>query len=320
MKIQIRARFRPFSHTPGTSCIIPRTNAILTAFPTRLEIDQHEVLLPLKGPVKNFTISQDLERDCVFVFGSAKEGYFKLKITGEKTGFQIEAKKGPIQSVRIPKKIELVDEKNLERLSLGSHKAQDWDLVRRRKDLKEILPIFYFLAQKVPFAKTATGGTANLLKPPKERHNFEEALSAFFDAGFSKLLVPRLFDDEYQGYVSEEGKGDPFYLLQEGLKMVRSLFFKSDQNTLFFLPNLPISFDAGRMLNLEAPGIGRVDIEWSKKKLKKVILRASHSKEIILDLQKEIKTFRIDKSSVCKRHSSINIIKNKTYFLDRFQK
>lgn len=320
MKIQIRAKLRPFSHTPGTSCVIPGTDTILTAFPTRLIIDQHEVLFPITGPVKNFTICQDLERDCVFVFGSAKEGYFKLKITANKNGFELDAQKGPIKSVKIPAKLKLAEEKPLERLSLGSHQIQDWDIVKKRKDLKEIVPILFFLGQKIPIAKAASLGTASLLPLPSSRNDLEAALLAFIQAGFSSLLVPRLFDDEYQGLVDDKGKGDPFYLLQEGIKEIRSLFFKSSENTLSFLPNLPIHFDAGRMLNLDAPGIGTIDIEWSKKILKKVILKASHTKEIKLDLQKDIKRFRIDKSSVIKRDDSIKITENKIYFLDRFQK
>jgi len=75
MKIKIAERLRPFSHTPGASCLIPGTCFAVTAFPTLLRIDQHEIKLKLTGPVSNFTLQQDLEKNCVFVFGKAKEGH-----------------------------------------------------------------------------------------------------------------------------------------------------------------------------------------------------------------------------------------------------
>lgn len=320
MKIQIRARLRPFSHTPGTSCVIPRTRAILTAFPTRLLIDQHEVFLPITGPVKNFTVCQDLERDCIFVHGSPIEGYFKLRVLADEDGFEVKAEKGPIESIRIRERVVLSQGSKQERLSLGSHKTQDWDLIKRRKDLKEILPILYFLGQNIPEAKSASGGTAALLKLPKERKYLEASFLAFVEGGFSDLLVPRLFDNDYQGFSDSKGKGDPFYLLRMGSELIRSLFFQQNQNKLLLLPNLPISFHAGRMMGIQAPGVGSFDLEWSKKRLKKVILRASETKKVTFELQKEIKRFRVNRSTVLDRTNPIQIMKNKTYFFDRFVK
>jgi len=321
MSIKIAERLRPFSHTPGASCVIPGTCSVIEAFPTLLRLGDHEHKLDLTGPVLDFTLLQDLEKHCVFVFGKAKEGYFRLCIRANDTGFEIEAEKGPVKSTFIRKEVEFVPKAPFERLSLGSHKVQDWDLVQRRFDLKEILPIFFCLGQKIPLLPPQPlTGTAQLLKSPESRSHLAQALEAFFKAAFSQILVPRLTDDQHQGFIPDEpAKGDRFFLIQEGAKMVRGLFFKQNDRRLSFLPHLPVSFDSGRFVGVNAPGIGNIDLEWTKKQIRRVHIRATSSGEVILDLPKEIKTYRVGKK---KRKSSEPLLleANTTYLLDRFEK
>lgn len=315
MTIKIRAKLRPFSHTPGAACVIPGTCSVIEAFPTRLRIDGREVLLNLTGPVKGFTLQQDLERHCVFVFGTAKEGYFRLRVDGGR----IQVEKGPLDDVQIP----ILCEPNapFERLSLGSHKTQDWDSVQKRCDLKEILPILFCLGQKLPpIPPQKLTGTARLLEFPEDRKELAEALESFVKAAFTQILVPRLIDDQYQGLAPDEAAaGNRFFLLQEGAKRIRALFFHQNERRLALLPNLPIPFDAGRMIGIKAPGIGEIDFEWSKKSLRRLILRASTSGEVLFDLQSAIKTFRVGKRRRQKAGEPLLIEAGKTYFLDRFE-
>ncbi|MBU6446084.1 MAG: hypothetical protein KGQ49_01640 [Verrucomicrobia bacterium] len=304
------------------SCVIPRSCGVIQAFPTLLRIHDIEWKMPLTGPVHGFTLQQDLERDCVYVFGKAKEGYFRLRIEAHDNGFHIESEKGPLESDLIKAENQLSLQKPCERLSLGSHKAQDWDLVKRRMDLQEILPVLFCLGQKVPFIPPQPfTGTAQLLKLPDERKDLERALLSFVKAGFKGMLVPRLTDDEHQGFIpASVEKGNPFFLLAEGAKMIRSLFFKQNERRLSFLPHLPISFDAGRMVGLIAPGIGTLDFEWSKKLLRRVNIRAEISGEVILELQKEIQTFRANKKKKLKKGEPLLLEAGKTIHLDRFEK
>jgi hypothetical protein len=66
MNLTIAEKFCPFSHTPGSSCLIPGTWWSVQAFPTRLcfsHRDQRiEISLELTGPVELFTLEQDLEK------------------------------------------------------------------------------------------------------------------------------------------------------------------------------------------------------------------------------------------------------------------
>ncbi|MBX7067585.1 MAG: hypothetical protein K1X28_10185 [Parachlamydiales bacterium] len=322
MKIEIAARLKPFSHTPGMSCVIPKSNGVIEAFPTLLRINGKEWKIAITGPVHGFTLQQDLERDCVYVFGKAKEGYFRLRIESHDDRFQIVSEKGPLKNGEIRAENAISTMNRFERLSLGSHKAQDWDLVQRRGDLKEILPTLFYLGQKIPHvAPQPLTGTAVLLNLPEGREKLEEALLAFIKAGFKNMLVPRLVDDQHQGFVPEgDAKGNPIFLIQEGSKMIRSLFFRQNERRLSFLPHLPISFDAGRMVGLIAPGIGEIDLEWSKKLLRRAVIRAAVSGEVIVELQKEIKTFRISKKKKIKRGEPLLLEAGKTYHLDRFEK
>jgi hypothetical protein len=322
MNIKITAKLRPFSHIPGAACLIPGTCSVITAFPTLLKINSHEIKLNLTGPVRDFTLQQDLERNCVFVFGQAKEGYFRLRVEASDSGFDVEVEKGPLKSVHIRAEVPFASKLLFERLSLGNHKAQDWDQVQKRADLEEILPIFFCLGQKLPpILPQPLLGTARLLEFPEERNRLASALISFFKVAFTQMLVPRLIDDQHQGLVPDEPvQGSPFFLIQEGMKRVRSLFFKQDERRLAFLPHLPVSLHAGRMIGLQAPGIGEIDFEWSKKTLRCVYLRASTSGEVIFELQKELKSFRVGKKLQQKATEPLLLEAGKTYFLDRFQK
>jgi hypothetical protein len=322
MKIKIAERLRPFSLIPGASCVLPGSCFVLEAFPTQLRIAGREWKMPLTGPVTGFTLQQDLEKNCVYVFGKAKEGYFRVRVEASDSGFQITAEKGPLKSAFIEAEVPYVSKILFERLSLGNHKSQDWDQVQRRCDLKEILPVLFCLGQKIPLLPPQPlTGTARLLELPEDRKQLPAALEALFKAAFRNILVPRLMDDQHQGLVVEEpGLGNPFFLLQEGAKRVRALFFKQNERRLSFLPNLPIPFDSGRMLGLQAPGIGEIDIEWSKKILRRVILRATTSGEVLFDLQNEIKSFRVGKKKKLKSNEPLLLEAGKTYNLDRFQK
>lgn len=322
MKIEIGERLRPFSHMPGAACLLPGTSLVIEAFPTLLRMGDREIRWPLTGPVVDFTLQQDLERHCIFVFGRAKEGYFRLRIEGSDQGVHVEVEKGALEGICVRCEIPFVPKAPFERLSLGSHKAQDWELVQKRCDLKQLLPTLFCLGQKIPrIPPQPLQGTARLLTLPQERGELAAALEAFFKAAFTHLLVPRLKDDQHQGLVpEEEAKGDPAFLVQEGAKMIRSLFFEQTERRLAFLPHLPIPFDTGRMVGLKAPGIGEIDFEWSKKKLRRALIRASVSGEVLLELQKEIKTIRVGKKKKQKGSEPLLLEAGQTYLLDRFEK
>lgn len=318
MKIEIVQKLRPYSHVPGALCVIPGTHFVLQAFPALLKIGQFEIPLKVTGPVDHFTLQQDLERNCLYVFGKAQEGHFKVEIRASQEGFEIS---GDAQE-SIKAKIDFFLPERFERLSLGKHKALDWELVLRRFDLEEILPVVFALSQKIPqLPPQPIEGTAKLLYFPEDE--IIKGFKSLCKAAFKSILVPRLNDDQHQGICpfNEKTTAHPFILLQEVKELIRRLFFRQEKNSIQLLPSCP--FPAGRMIDIEVKDIGLLNLEWAKKRPRRAILRALSSGELIFDLQKEIKAFRVKTALKEKgvKHSPskpIFIEEGKTYYFDRF--
>ena len=322
MKIEIAFRLKPYSHTPGMACLIPGTETKIEAYPTFLKIGAKEFDLPVTGPVRNFTIEQDLEKNCVWVFGKANEGFYRLKISAHEQGFEIFVDKAPKGGFIAKEKMQIGENISFflppvcERLSLGINKDLDWDFVWRRMDLLEILPVIFCLGQKVPPASA---------KPLKEMGSLlEKDLESFCKVAFRQMLVPQGKDLQHLGLVSRaNGEEDPFSLLQAATKHIRALFFRQSGNRIHLLP--ANTFPSGRLIHIQATGIGEIDMEWTKGILRRVCLRAKQSCEIIIDLQKGVESYRIRTSQNEKgkrrgANDSLQIVAGKTYYLDKFQK
>ena len=314
MKITIARKLAPFSHTPGTSCVIPGTTSLIQAFPSLLRFHNFEYSIPLQGGSVEFTLQQDLEKNCIFIFGKDREKFYRFRLRAFDEGFELFSEKTKEKKI-FAAQVSFYLPSQVERLSLGSHRGQDWDLVMRRFDLREILPTLFSLGQKLPLIPPQPlCGTAHLLS--------EERLEGFCKMAFSSLLVPHLKDEKYLGSLPDESiQGDPFFLLQEGAKLIRSLFFRQNERRLEFLPSL--LFDAGRLIHLQAPGVGEIDLEWASKKVRRIIIRASQSGEVILSFFDRVKGYRLRKNEQPKgvKRSPLDplLLENgKIYFLDNF--
>lgn len=346
--INIAQRLRPFSHTPGTSALIPRSSLAAQIFPTRILLtdlatsEKNSLLWVLSGPFEGFTIVQDLERMQIRVFADAQEGYFRLRFAAKEEGLSLFVE-------RAPKEISFVwnEEKKVlkekeewilpisitlftplkERLSLGSHKKQDWDLVKKRGDMREILPVWLRLF--VSLSNAPKVGTASFLEKCniENKNELEKQFLNLFQIGFEGILVPRLTDDQHQGIIKEGAlpkDANPLALLSEGGRLIRSLFFRAEKNILYLLPALPKGFAFGRFTNISSDW-GEFDLEWSKKTLRKAVFRAKKTGRLELVLQKQIQNFRVrnshrDKGKTFSRETPLLVEEDHTYILDRFQK
>ena len=343
MKIAIAERLKPYSHTSGTGCPIPGTLWTLIAYPTRLEMyhGSKKIILSLgiKGPVDNFTLQLDLERGSILIFGQSKEGYYRLRLEASDEGFDLYAEKTPAggietsqgrlhpkDQIHFPVELTFHLAAHTERFSLGNHKEQDWDLVTRRLDLKELIPPFLNLAQKIPCIEPQPL-QIDLPKGKPEKNQIEPLLRTFFQVGLKQLLVPRIHDDHYQGIdlIRSTAEAEPYFLIQQMAQWIRSLFFTQNERRLEILPALSPEFNCGRFIGIRCPGIGTLDFEWTKFFLRQSILKAEVAGEVLFDLQKGIESFRVRRSlrEKGKRHNAhepLLLEPNKTYYLDRFQK
>src|ERR1700733_2465734 len=323
--ITIAGRLKPFSHHPKTLCLIPGSQYIVEAFPTLIRIKSFagiivkEVLLEDPGPLRQFTVMQDLERGCVTLFS---EQYCLHVLPNLDVALQ---KNPPLPPLAIK-----------ERLSLGSHKKQEWEQIKRRCDFREIFPLWLRLGSllNLPPRKGDERGAFSLLQSVRAAsysHQPETILPAFerlFLSCFGHLLIPRAYDEDYQGFLSASepySEDSPLYLLTEGAEMIRSLFFIASENEISILPNLPPEFFAGRMTHLLCPPYGTVDLEWSKKTIKKVHFHAQNDGEMIFHFRSDIRRFRVrrdgrERGDLFSCGDSLAIKSGSHYLLDLFQK
>lgn len=304
---------KPFSHLPGRALLIPSTKHLVEAYPTLIRFGGKELHLDVEGPVKNFTIVQDLERVCVTIFSDL----YRFHIL---PSLEVLETKQPHTPAYVH-----------EELDFGAHKKQDWEGIKKRLDFQELFPIWFRLGSLLKLPKVDMGdeGMFRLLKDVQEciaAHRPEKILPAFqklFLAGFSDMFVPRSEDDEHQGIVFGKSSVDPHYLLTEGAKLIRSLFVEVKEDGIALLPNCPPELFAGKMRLVETP-FGLLNFEWSKKRLRKVEFFPSVSGKIRFYFPSDLQTFRLrhEKKERGKRIScsqTLEINSDTDYLLDQFQ-
>ncbi len=373
--IQIKERLKPFSHLPGTSLLIPGTVLQTIIFPTKILITDlsllypdplFEIIINFEGPIENFTISLDLERMRVQVAGKSQKGFFDYfiyshsssgnpalktnRMPKDSVGYTIkDLKKNILQEkILLPHQLlqcdtekepelKLPEIPHRERLSLGSHRKQDWDQVLKRLDMREILPFLFFIGQTakhLPIENVAEEEVCqilNLLQDAIEYRKKEEIilhLKNVIFCNFNGILSPQLEDSNYHGITIKSilnQKASALSLLPLIFHHIRSLFFSEAEDKLLVLPCLPSYFHCGRLLGIHSGLVGLIDMEWSKKTIRRLILKPHHSRELNVVFCKSIKRFRLrrsakEKGEIVDCHPPIIIEKNNRIFLDNFEK
>lgn len=350
MLIMISERLKPFSHLPGTQMVLPGTSLQFEIYPALVKISDLSrpnsgpiSLIPkIAGPVKEFTVMLDLEKGFIKVWGHSAKGYFRYRICSKGSDWALMMEKTPNgglewdSSTGTVPHIEYIPPLT-DRLSLGNHKSQDWDLVVRRQDLTEILPIWLRLGQLVPLSDPAPypqQGTLQLLKKcidlieEKNRVEVYGSLLNLFNAGFRGILSPRLEDDHYQGFhlsrVEAEGI-NPLILLTEGARLIRSLFIQHQENQVDILPAIPPDFHCGRLIQETIGDAAIIDMEWTKKTIRRMNLKVLQSKNLHISFPKNIKRLRVrkgekDRGKVEFAPLTLAMEQGNTYLLDNFEK
>lgn len=328
MNFTIAHRMRPFSHKMGSIFLLPNSHFKVEIFPTLLRftnletrMDPVEIRLFLRGPVHAFTATLDLERGSIRVFGMALDGYVRYRLSYkasalmlfcEKTPSVLQLQHGltsvqlkPKQTLTIPMPFCLKEPQGLqERFHFGVHKAQDWELMKRRFDAQEIFPFWLALAQwvpSIPYQDYDQGMFALINKcqdaiETKQKMRVINHFKNVFLAAFEGIFVPRLFDSDHQGIVDHlEDKTLPITaLLLQSAKLLRTLFFVEQENLLSLLPCVPPELHCGRVIQLQTTKLDRIDMEWSKKRLRRVfIMQTGTVSPITCQLPKEISSCRL---------------------------
>jgi hypothetical protein len=340
VRIAIAERLRPFTHVPGTSFVLPGSSFNVEIFPACIRFNDAEIALDIEGPVDGFTALQDLENGTIRVFGESQKGYFRyaLEAIHEGKEIAISVEKPPANGIvfagadKTEPKIIFSDKAkshsyaSLERLSLGSHKKQDWELIMRRLSFTEIFPIWHRLGQMVPELSSNDRLFANC-KEAIAANAPEKILSEFkkvFLAGFTGVLTPRLIDTDHHGINIPKIDFDQT-LLTEGKKLIRSLFVQEREKGIHILPALPPEFHCGRLVDAHCGKQGMLSLEWTKKSIRLMTFHALENQTITFWFADHERKCRLRSSNKDRGvdyipGSPIEIAAGQDYWFDNFER
>ncbi len=355
MRIEIKDRLTPFSHVPGTCFVLPYSFFEVQAFPTKLIFahletqEKFEISFSVKGPHRDFTVAVDLDKGCLRVFSHTLEGYYRYNVAMGDKGIEVTLERafGKVDVLCKEEKFSLFPKQTLlvknsgskiafpevENLSLGGNKQLDWDLVKRRGQLSEILPVWFRLSQVFPRTPLSESrGTAKLLRDCQTLVQDKSNLSigavslTFFAAAFQGVFVPRCDDHSFLGVAEAcEEKFPPLGLITESHQWIRGMFFEEKGDDWHFLPCVPQEFHAGRLVHLKTQAGDRVDFEWSKKQMRRAVIKVAKTRNLRWHFQSSLGSLRV-RSSLNQRGKKIRkgealfVEEGQTLYLDHFQK
>jgi hypothetical protein len=288
-KIAISEKLAPYSHLPGTRCVVPCSDWVVEIFPALLRIvDKTDFAIEIAGPIEQFFVQLDLEKDCVWISGKGAQGCYRLQLTAAEEGLFVAVQRAPKQGIAIGEHHLAPKEKLLlakggkvsprlvcERLSLGNWKAQDVDLVRRRGDVREIVPTLFLLGQKIPAVAAVEGAI------PK--------MDLFFRSSFSGLFVPHLQDPLHQGISREGDAGDPMAILGLAYRTIRGHLIEEGEGDVRILPGIK-EYPVGRA-SLRT-SFGWVHLEWTQGIMRRCIVEPKENCQHKFVFPKEVASFR----------------------------
>lgn len=316
-------RFKPYTLLPGTLLPIPGSALYAQLFPTlwRIFSADHQLIREgrwhIQGPLKRFTVFQDLQRGGLAVISEAYK-YYVLP-----SGEVVRSVSGKLSAAGCTPL-----------LSLGVYKQQDLSKIRRRREIQEILPLWWRLAILAPVCEEIPSVIDSLFTQLEEAMAYrkKELIPKLFLhlylAGFSEAFLPRLYDSEYQGILCEgplEGPV-PFVFFQRSLPLIQQLFVRESQ-CIEILPNLPAQLHCGRFVHFPL-SIGTLSLEWTKKTIRRMSLQAVVSQEIDVQFFSDMKVCRLQqwenkKLAFSSSHllgESLEIKAGRTYLWDCFRK
>lgn len=366
MEISIAERLKPFIHVPGMTVILPGLGWPIQVFPCLLRMYRFQDAIPLQfaelqleleGPVEQFTVTNDLEKGRLTVSGMTRKGWLRYHLIGSQDlkNVRLVVDRAPSGGLPVQDgsaKVVLQDKEwhdlckqlspftpfalpRIDRLSFGCHKAQDWELVRRRSCLQEIFPFWHRLGQlvpQVPGPPTATGTLAllaeceQLLKQGRPDVAQQIWLNVFLCA-FREMLVPQMEDSCYQGIVKSVPLAgstvSPLVILSEGSRLIRKLLIQQENGSLGILPSLLPVLPFGRLVDVPLEGGGSISIEWSKKTIRRMSIHSTQEREIALTFHSDVRSYRLrdyarDQGERRTRHSQLFLRRDYHYYIDNF--
>lgn len=326
--IKIEESLRPFSHLPGTKLPLPFSDKGIQVFPAAIRLLPENKLIPLNisGPVKNFTCMLDLEKSVIKVFGEAASGYFRyfLFASDDKVCFfQDRGNPVLIESSSLVFADKLPSSKEFEKFSLGSNKTLDWELVKRRSLLEEIMPVWYRLGQM--FKCSGEHDSESLLRELLKSTGLptKAAFLNLFHAGFSGIFHPESMDYSYLGMplAPVESGQNPISSLVDGFNKIRSLLILENGSNCVILPEILLFFPHGKITGIQT-SFGEVDVEWTKNHIRQMVIHCIKPSKVDFSFPKTHKNCRLKTADLhlnLSLNCTLDLRADTHYFFSHFQ-
>ncbi|MFA6916254.1 MAG: hypothetical protein WC222_07640 [Parachlamydiales bacterium] len=305
MHIEIAQRLQAHSHQKGARFYLPWADCEVIVYPAFLEVPSlGKIDLPFKGPIAQITTALDLERGKLEIFGSAQNGYQHVPVHYDSNTSKLFTEQG---SIEVPSKKDKFIPK--EKISFGSHKAQNWNKMLLRNDPAEWLPHWHRMAQ--------WAGDITQTIESEDSRLWDQYELCFQDYFVHETDLWKKMAVEAPSFLA------PSPLIQ-GAAHLRSMLFRERKGQLFLLNHLPEGLVCGRYINAVFSW-GTVDMEWSKGLVRRIIIRAEKNQEIELNFPKAIKHYRLCNSFTKnvltnENYKPITLTAQTEYYLDRFEK
>jgi len=359
MHIKITEKKILLSHEAGTQVLIPGTDVSVKIYPGKISLPKKEVFFfNILGPVQDFTILQNWDNFSLDVYGHTLRGYFRYQIFQKQGKIMLHFDRIKFPSIEgivkshLRKKTFVAQEKDTinlnvpccafikknEVLSLGFNKTHDITLLQKRCDMKEILPLWFYIGSQLSLKEGKIEGNLTLLKEvetlinEKKCHLIEKAFEKIYLSSFDKMFSPKIFDDQWLAMLPivekiRTSKQNPLIILQKGALLIKRLFVEYDAKILKILPCLPPSFCSGRFIGIENEDF-TLNMQWAKGQIFTLILSAKRDCDLRIIFPREIKSFRLkdrknkERTSIIKnaRDDNFKIQMGEIYYFDRFQK
>lgn len=292
--IKIDQPYAPFTHKPGAKIPIPGTDLFALIYPAKVLIGAFSFILPLEERAKEFTAILDLKKGAIFVTVKTKSAYFRYRIKAEGEGAVLLFDRGIKKRALIPCAVKRP--LCLEQISSGVYKKQEWELVQKRGDLKEILPLWFMASQWF------------------EKGEEPQDLVESFQEGFRAIFAPQE-EEVYTGYKGSKASFP--------LKALRSYFAHYEKNRLELLPKVPACLTCGRAERLNLENLFSIDLLWSNARLKQAIITPHETGSALLVFPGKECRLRLkkkDPGTVIRSGESLSYTADQRLYLDRFTK
>ncbi|MEG0037218.1 MAG: hypothetical protein RSB82_02100 [Victivallaceae bacterium] len=325
--LRLKQHFKPFSLLPGELYQIPGSRLFAQVFPSLIRIFNEknhllsEVPIDTDGSLKCFSVMQDLHRGGLTLFSGSN----RYAVSG--IGKVLKSRSQPVTKL------------DSRFLSFGIHKKQDWQMIYRRRDVKEILPLWFRMGLITPGSDADESDRVGIPDFLEECFDYRRTddycsdrmlfmIEQLFSFGFGNCLVPQRYDRFHRGIFKEfqDITEMPLTILCRGASLIESLIYSRKDNRIEFLKKLPGKFVCGKLFGVVHEGFLSFDLEWTKKRIGMIRLKGLSDTEAFFSFPLDIKQFRLrkektrDKGRILKAGEPIAINSGITYLLDCFEK